>query len=359
MECKDFQQKLFDYIENILPSEERMIIEEHLRSCSKCNESLEDLRKTVDCVHSLEDIKPPSWLTQKVMAKIKAEVQPKKGIIQKLFYPMHVKLPIEAVVTAIIAVITIYIFKTMQPEMKLAQAPSEHETVIAKSPSKVDGETISKKKIASPLARNDKKRLLPSSPSLEKATPIAPSLEGTTPSLPSLERTTPSTPPLEKGGKGGFEAKQPVPAKKPMIMDKLEEAPQAPSPMQKQDEVTPSAGAVAKEEVKTEVLSRAAKAKVSDEKMEIVNVTVLVKDIKTARTEIEITLTRLGVKIIKTEFFENKEVLTAAITSQKLTELIARLKSIGNVKNKEIDIHALEVHVEIIIEVMKQPLGKK
>jgi hypothetical protein len=333
MKCKDFQQKLSDYIEGMIPSEERMIIEEHLKSCSKCNESLEDLRKTIDYVHSLEDIKPPAWLTQKVMAKIKADVQPKKGIIQKLFYPMHIKLPIEAVVTALIAVITIYIFKTMQPEIKLAQAPSEHETVIAKSPSKVDGETISKKKIASPPARNDRKRLLPS------YTP--------------LQKTIPSSLPLEKGGKGEFEAKQPVPTKKPMIMDKLEEAPQAPSPMQRQDEVRPSAGAVAKEEVKTEVLSRTAKAKVSDEKREIVNVTVLVKDIKTAGTEIAITLTQLGVKIIKTECFENKEVLTAAITSQKLTELIARLKSIGDVKNKEIDIHALEVRVEITIEVMK------
>ncbi len=160
---------------------------------------------------------------------------------------------------------------------------------------------------------------------------------------------------MEKGGKGGFEAEQPVPAKKPMIMDKLEEAPQAPAQIAKQDEVRPSAGAVAKEEAKTEVLSRAAKAKVSDEKREVVNVTVLVKDIRIARTEIETALTQLGGKIIKKEFFENKEILTAEITSQKLTELIARLKSIGDVKDKEIDIHALEVHVEIVIEVMKQP----
>jgi hypothetical protein len=137
-----------------------------------------------------------------------------------------------------------------------------------------------------------------------------------------------------------------------MIMDKLEEAP---PPIQRQDKVRPSAGAVAKEEVKTEVLSRATKAKESDKKREVVSITVLVKDIKTARTEIETALTHLGGKIIKTESFENKESLTAEITSQKLMELIARLKNIGDVKDKEIDIHALEVHVEIAIEVMKQP----
>src|SRR4030067_1719164 len=157
MKCQDIQQKLSSYAEGIVPHEEKILIEEHLKSCLKCNEALVPLRKTIDYVHSLEDVEPPAWLTQKVMANIKAEVHPKKGIIQKLFYPLHIKLPLEAVVTALIAVITIYIFKTMQPEMKLAQAPSEHETVIARSPSKVDGEAISKEKIDSPLARNDKK----------------------------------------------------------------------------------------------------------------------------------------------------------------------------------------------------------
>jgi len=155
---------------------------------------------------------------------------------------------------------------------------------------------------------------------------------------------------LEKGGKGGFEAEQPVPAKKPMIMDKLEKAP---PPIQRQAEVRPSAGAVAKEEGKTDVLSHAAKAKVSDEKSGVVNVTILVKDIETARTEIETALTHLGGKIIKTESFENKEVLTAEITSQKLTELIARLKSVGEVEEKEVDLGIHEGTLEIMIEIVK------
>jgi hypothetical protein len=307
------------------------------------------------------------------MAKIKAEVHPKKGIIQKLFYPLHIKLPIEAVAAALVVVLTIYIFKTMQPEMKLAQAPSEHETVIARSPSKVADEAISNEKIASPLARNDRTRLLlqekskgkeihpspptnrrplakvtPPSLSLEKATPLSPFLEKTTPSLPPLEKTIPSSPPLEKGGKGGFDTEQTMPSKKPAPMDKLEEAP---PPIQRQDKVRPSAGAVAKEEAKTEILSREAKAKVSDEKREIVNVTVLVKDIETARTKIETALTHLGGKIIKTESFENKEIVNAEINSQKYKEFIERLKSIGDVEEKEIDLKGRDGIFELIIEI--------
>src|SRR4030043_1068432 len=104
MKCQDIQQMLSAYVEGIVPPEEKMLVDEHLTSCQKCNESLSDLRKTIDYVHSLEDVEPPAWLTQKVMAKIKAETEPKKGIIQKLFYPLHIKLSLEVVVTALIAV---------------------------------------------------------------------------------------------------------------------------------------------------------------------------------------------------------------------------------------------------------------
>jgi hypothetical protein len=331
MKCNDIQQNLSAYVEGIIPSEEKMIIDEHLKSCVKCYESLADLKKTIAHIHNLEDVEPPAWLTQKVMARIKAEAEPKKGILQKLFYPLHIKLPIEAVAATLVAVLTIYIFKTMQPEMKLAQAPSKIETVISRSSSKVDDEAISKEKIASPLARNDGNKLLPSSPPLEKG-PMARSQR-------LIE------------GKGGFEAEYSVPLKKPAPMDKLEETP---PPMQKQDEVRPLAGAVAKEEVKTEVLSRATKAKVMAIKKEAINITIHVKDIKTAREEIEKTLKQLEGKIIKTESFENHEIVTAEINSQQFQEFITSLKSISDVEEKKVDFQGLERNIEISIEIMKE-----
>src|SRR4030065_1792104 len=125
MNCQDIQQKLSAYVEGILHPEEKILVDEHRTSCQKCNESLSDLRKTINYVHTLKDIEPPPWLTQKVMAKIKTEAKPKKWILQKLFYPLHIKLPIEAVAAIFIAVTALYIFKNIQPEIKLARAPSE------------------------------------------------------------------------------------------------------------------------------------------------------------------------------------------------------------------------------------------
>lgn len=131
MECNKIQEKLSEYIDGILTPDEKVFVEEHLKSCQRCRESLADLRKTIEHVKNLEEIEPPAWLTQKVMTRVRAEAESKKGILHKLFYPLHIKVPIGAVAT--IAITTIYIFRAIQPEMRLAKTPSEE--IISQIPS--------------------------------------------------------------------------------------------------------------------------------------------------------------------------------------------------------------------------------
>jgi len=299
MKCADIQKKLFAYIDDSLSHEERMLINEHLASCQECSSSLSDMRKTLDYVQKLEDFEPPPWLTQKVMEKIKAEAEPKKGILQKLFYPIHIKLPIEAAAVFLIAVAALYIFKTVQPEIKLAQLPSE-ET-----------------KIQAPLQEKDK--------------------------IPSVVETKhfPAKP-----------AEKQVLTKKPDVTGKVEEEPKAPAPVVKEHEARPSAGAVAKDESKTEVLSRAAKA-LAEQKREAVSLTINVRDIKSAIAEIEKALTQLNGQITKYQSFENREIIITKLDSIKLREFIEKLKLIGAVKEKDLEI--AEGIVEIRIEVTKIP----
>ena len=311
MECNDVQEKLSAYVEGIISHDEKMLIDEHLTLCQKCCESLADLKKTVEYINNLEDIEPPAWLTQKIMTRVKTEVHQKKGIFQKLFYPLHIKLPIEAVAVIVIAVTALYIFKTIQPVVRLANAPSEEVTT------------------QSPLQEKD---------SFQK-------------DLKSNENVIPPSPPLEKGGKGGFEAEEPMPSKKPETMGKFKEAPKAPTPVVKQDEIRPSAGAVAKDESKTEVLSRAPKA-LSEIKGKIISLTINVKDIETAGKEIEKAFSQLGGKVIKTESFENKEVMTAELNSNNLKELFEKLKRIGEIKEKDMVLEFLEGDATIMIEIV-------
>lgn len=311
MECNDVQEKLSAYVEGIISHDEKMLIDEHLTLCQKCCESLADLKKTVEYIHNLEDVEPPTWLTQKIIARIRSEAKSDKRILQKLFYPLHIKLPIEAVAVIVIAVTALYIFKTIQPVVRLANAPSEEVTT------------------QSPLQEKN---------SFQK-------------DLKSNKNVIPPPPPLEKGGKGGFEAEQPMPSKKPETEEKYQEAPKAPTPVVKQDEIRPSTGAVAKDESKTEVLSSAPKA-LSKRKKKIISLTINVKDIETATKEIEKDFSQPGGRIIKTESFENKEIITAELNSNKLKELFEKLKRIGEIKEKETDLKVLESDVSITIEIV-------
>ena len=310
MECADIQKKLSSYIDDALSPEERMLIDEHLTSCQKCSASLADMRKTLEYIQKIEDVEPPPWLTQKVMTKVKEEVvatrfraKPKRGILQKLFYPLHIKLPIEAAAVFLIAVAALYIFKTIQPEVKLAQIPSEEI------------------KTQAPLQEKDK--------------------------FPAIVETKPvPAKPAEK----------PLLGKKPDVTDKVAEPPRAPSPVLKEAEAPlearPSAGAVAKDEQRTEVLSRAPKAKaLAERKEEFFSLTINVKDIKTAVKEIEKVLIQLNGQITRTESFENREIITANLDSKKLKQLIDKLKLIGEVKEKALE--GLEGDVRIRIEIVK------
>jgi hypothetical protein len=112
-----------------LSPEEREKMDHHLKTCQKCSAALHDLRKTVEYARDVEEMDPPAWLTQKVMARVRDE-QEKKGILRKLFYPLHVKIPAEILAALAIAVVTVYVFKSVQPVMKRAETPVQEVTVL-------------------------------------------------------------------------------------------------------------------------------------------------------------------------------------------------------------------------------------
>jgi hypothetical protein len=76
------------------------------------------MKKTIETLQGLEEIEPPAWLTAKVMKKIRAEAQPKRGWRERLFFPLHIKLPLEAFAALLITVAAIFIYKNMGTELQ-------------------------------------------------------------------------------------------------------------------------------------------------------------------------------------------------------------------------------------------------
>jgi hypothetical protein len=127
MDCHHIKDKLSAYLDDQLSSDEKVQVENHLNACKICSCSLEELRKTILLTRGLEDLEPPPWLARKVMDRVREEAGQKKGILRKLFYPLHIKLPLEAVATIAIAVTAFYVFKTIQPEIGLEKSPPGKE----------------------------------------------------------------------------------------------------------------------------------------------------------------------------------------------------------------------------------------
>lgn len=302
MGCSDIQQRLSAYIEGSVSSEEAGLIEEHLKACQQCSESLADLKKTLEYVQNLEEIEPPPWLKQKVMARVRSEAEAKRGILQRVFYPLHIKLPIEALAVIVIAVTTIYVFKTMQPELEIAKAPSEE----------VRPRTLAAKKEKAPAL--DEGKPLPARPT-EKVMRA----EEQEIAVEDYAKTKP------------------------------------PPRVVKRKEGLPPAGAVTQDELKRKSLSSELRFAMVERKGEGIQFTLTVLDIETASKEIEETLLQLNGRIVKREHVENRNFITAELDSQNMKELYENLKLIGDIEEKEVDFEAWEGDREITIEISKKP----
>ena len=125
MEHNDIRHRLSEYIDDSVTAEEKAEIEAHLKTCQQCSDALQELRKTIEHIKTVEDIDPPAWMTQKIMATVRAEVGEKKSLFQRLFYPLAVKIPIQAIAVLFLAVTGFYIYQNIQPAERISEAPSQ------------------------------------------------------------------------------------------------------------------------------------------------------------------------------------------------------------------------------------------
>ena len=131
IKCLNNKEQLSAYLDGIMTAEEKRLIEEHLSTCEHCKTTLSELKKTQEALRNLEEVEPPPWFTQKIMNRVREEAEPKKGLLQRLFYPLHIKIPVEALATCLVVVLALFVYKNTEPEMKVIHGPEE---IVAVSP---------------------------------------------------------------------------------------------------------------------------------------------------------------------------------------------------------------------------------
>lgn len=306
MECNNIKQKLSGYLEDALSQEERVQFEDHLKSCAGCRADLADLRKTVEHIKGLEEVEPPAWMSQKIMARVREEGRRKKGILQRLFYPLHLKLPLEAVAAVLVVGLAIYVYRDINPEVKLARTPT-----VETSPKVLPREIIKEDKIG-PFKKSEEKNI-PQEVTIAPEKAAKEPAQGKSEAKDKMESAVPKAPEPQRQSQFVYEEQR-----------------AAPTPA---TEAARSMAGAIRQEAKREAVQAAPGLKaLAEKKTESMILIIKVSELESAGKEIEKNVVALGGKITKRQSLEEKKTLVAEIESNKLSELIEKLKSIGEVK---------------------------
>jgi Putative zinc-finger/Predicted integral membrane protein (DUF2275) len=368
MECQDIRKNLSAYLEGVASPEDQELIDQHLASCRACSTALYELNRTGEVLKNLKEVEPPPWMTKEIMARVREEAKSKRGFIQKLFYPLHIKVPLEAFATVLIAVIAVYVFKAMEPEMKDLQVSSPREPVIVgqeapyaakapaaetqalrekavvqKSPARANGKDIAvAKKEAEERARVDEERGVGK---LKEATPPV-----------SERKTLPApAPPLAAPKK---EALVPMPAEASKIGESrtTERAPSPPAaaaiaPTQKDKMAIAEGTARERKELKKAQPMAPSLRMAAKSKAELKGFLVRVRDLRLAAGKVESLLHQLGASRIERVSTTSGEIITAEIKAEQMKELSEKLKRLGEVEEEDALLDSVEKGATLRIEI--------
>jgi len=151
MNCERAKGLLPALLDAALPAGELGEVKAHVSACEHCARELAALKKANALVKGLPEVEPPPFFAKKVMARVKAETAAKPGLLQRLFLPLHVKLPLEALAAVFVAVLAIQIYRSYGPELPapalLPPPPAiERRDAAAKMAQVERKEEVSKKK---------------------------------------------------------------------------------------------------------------------------------------------------------------------------------------------------------------------
>ncbi len=357
MEHNDARHKLSEYIEGSIAAEERAEIEAHLKTCSACTDALRELQKTVEQIKSIEEVEPPAWMTKKIMAKVRVGAEEKKSLFQRLFFPLSVKLPIQTVAVLFLTVTAFYIYRNIQPapapsegpmqdyaarkEAPQAAAPAKEQTISPEPP-------VSVKKVP----QSPEYKSLDMKYEYEKPSPPA-ALGRAAESAPAAAKAEEQSKLHDDSFRGQSLAKTPA-GESAGYADRAQEEYGGTF---RQERAKPSVGPFPPEKrAKAAAPPPQARAMTTVEETKKIKLSLAAPDATRAGQEIEKIVTQLGGRIVE------KNTITPAITisldSDKLKELSARLRSVGELKDKEmlsLD-HRGTLQIEIVIlKIMPQP----
>jgi Predicted integral membrane protein (DUF2275)/Putative zinc-finger len=333
MEHSEIKEKLSAYMDDALTEADRIEIGRHIGTCKECSNTLSGLKKTVSSIKALEEVEPPAWLTQKIMAGIKKEAVHKKSIFERFFFPLHIKLPLEAFALIAIGVTTYFMYRTIIPG--LHPPVSSYESALSEAvpggKQKIPGFNKAGK-TSGPYHKNQTS-YKPESAQKNREKIAAPSQKAAV--VPPMQAA-----PAERSA-----------AQAPPLMQKQEAAPAAAGAVSEQKHA-PYADTYSQNALKRGVNSAQTAVQMPEKGPWRISLTVKAGKLDTADNAVKDIVSGLGGKVITTETLENSRVLISDIGSGKADTLLERLKNIGGVQEKTLAPYGTGGTITVRIEIL-------
>ncbi len=371
MRCNEIENRLPAYLENLLSPEDREAITGHLSSCHRCSRAFAGLKRAEALVHGLGEVEPPPFFEQRIMSRVREEAGKKQGILRRLFYPLHIKIPIQALATLLVAVLTFYVYQSGDPEMKAmaplpapltdpgmdriaadapgALPPPAAGTKVARVPAGGGDlpETNKPRFVTPPLKEDGKEEGAADSrgrAAIHEEHP--PPMKPADPLMAARER---EVSPISEGALNRMQDK----AGKQDADRQFETLPQE----QKAKERTSDAGARGRESVKKTAApspSRMTAAAAFGERP-VIDMTIRVRDAEVAIREIEARLGRVNARIVERRDRRGMEFLKAEMAARNIAVLLELLEAIGRVDPATAPLVVPEGDVTVNIKIVAHP----
>lgn len=314
MTCNEIENQFPAYMEDLLSPEERKSIEGHLASCSRCSRALAELKKMDELLQGLGEVEPPPFFEQRIMSRIREEAGQKKGIFQRLFYPLYIKIPVQVLATFLIVVLAFHVYQKGEPEMKQVVP------------------------FPTPLTENGKGRGTAEFPK-DIAVPfvVTPAKRAPAGNLPDKSQQWPVAPPFKSDGKESSIADSHAPIREARSAAMKTTAPAMEARGRDIPSVKAEGMGTAQERAEkpgadnvSETLLTQQKTK---DKMAVkrsaIDMTIQVRDAYAAIREIEERLGQFNARIIERQHLEGNDILKVEIAAQNVASFFDRLKEIG------------------------------
>jgi len=108
MKCKEIHEFIEAYLDNELPPETRKEVREHLKKCPACREELAAVKRYRKAMTSLKTVPAPDDFLEKVHERL--DRSPLRRLLNILFTPVHIKVPLEAAGVLATVIIVLLLF---------------------------------------------------------------------------------------------------------------------------------------------------------------------------------------------------------------------------------------------------------